>query len=147
MTESRHAIRQRPVQVFLSHSTADVVFARKLRNLLFQRANAQVFTDEDLSAGEDWKTRLRHELDAADVVVALLTPSSVDSNWVLHEIGAAWGLAKPIISVITRRDVLNKIPVSLKGTDVIELADVEGAKNADRFVKAFEEIMATANVA
>ena len=145
MSEVRHGNRQRPVRVFVSHSDADTVFARKLRNLLFQRANAQVFTTEELSAGERWETKLRHELAAADVVVALLTPASVDSSWVLHEIGAAWALEKPIIPVVTRRDVLNKMPVSLKGTTAIELADVDSAENADRFVQSFENSLATAN--
>jgi nucleoside 2-deoxyribosyltransferase len=148
MSEARHANHDRQLRVFLSHSSADVAFARKLRNLLFERANAQVFTDEDLSAGEDWITKLRLELDVADVVVALLTPASVDSKWVLHEIGAAWALEKPIVSVITRRDLLNKMPAALnKRANVIELVDVESARNADRFVKAFEDSVAAAHAA
>jgi nucleoside 2-deoxyribosyltransferase len=140
-------LQQRRIRVFVSHSNVDMVFARKLRNLLTQRANAQVFTTEELSAGGNWASKLRHELAAADVVVALLTPGSVDSSWVLHEIGAAWALQKPIIPVITRRDVLNKMPLSLQGSEAIELTDVENAKNADRFVGAFEDRLATAHIA
>jgi nucleoside 2-deoxyribosyltransferase len=116
MSAVTHSKQRRPVRVFVSHSNADLVFARKLGNLLSQRVNAQVFTTEDLSAGEKWETKLRHELASADVVLALLTPNSVDSSWVLHEIGAAWALGKPIISVITRRDVRNKMPVPLENT-------------------------------
>jgi len=129
--------------VFVSHSNVDMVFARKLRNLLSQRVNAQVFTTEDLSAGERWETKLRNELAATDVLVALLTPNSVHSSWVLHEIGAAWALEKPIIPVVTRRDVLNNMPVSLEGANVIELADVESADSSDKFVDAFEDWLAT----
>jgi hypothetical protein len=81
--------RKHPIRVFLSHSYDDMVLAKHLRNLLSHRANAQVFTTEELSAGEKWEAKLRDELDAADVVVALLTPQSVDSPWVLQEIGAA----------------------------------------------------------
>ena len=147
MSAVTHSKQRRPVRVFVSHSNADLVFARKLGNLLSQRVNAQVFTTEDLSAGEKWETKLRHELASADVVLALLTPNSVDSSWVLHEIGAAWALGKPIISVITRRDVRNKMPVPLENTKAIELTDVESKENADRFVGAFEDSLGAAHIA
>jgi len=123
-----------------------MVFARHVRNLLVYRANAQVFTTEDLSAGEKWQSKLRNELSSADVVVALLTPNSSTSSWVLQEIGAAWALKKPIIPVISRRDVLNNMPISLERVLTIELADVETPENADKFVDAFEESLAAAHL-
>ena len=52
MRQTRHSKHQR-VKVFISHSNVDMVFARHVRNLLFQRLNAQVFTTEELSAGEN----------------------------------------------------------------------------------------------
>jgi nucleoside 2-deoxyribosyltransferase len=115
MSQARHPKRQQ-VKVFISHSEVDSVFARHVRNLLVQRLNAQVFTTDDLSAAEKWEPKLRNELSAADVVVALLTPNSVESSWVLLEIGAAWALEKPIMPVVSRRDVLNKMPASLEGS-------------------------------
>lgn len=139
MRQTRHPKRQ-TVKVFISHSDVDMVFARHVRNLLVQRLNAEVFTTEDLSAGEKWESKLRNELSSTDVVVALLTPASVGSSWVLHEIGAAWALKKPIIPVVTRRDVLNKMPVSLETSQIIELGDVETPENADKFVDAFESL-------
>ena len=133
--------------MFFSHSNEDAVLAGKLRNLLTRRVNAQVFTTEELSAGEKWATKLRKELEAADVVLALLTPGSIDSSWVLLEIGAAWALQKLIVPVVTRRDILNKLPVSLGGAKVIEVTDLETPENADRFVNAFEESLAAAHIA
>jgi nucleoside 2-deoxyribosyltransferase len=124
----------------------DTVFARHVRNLLVERVNAEVFTTDDLSAGEKWEPKLRNELSSTDVVVALLTPNSVISSWVLHEIGAAWALEKPIIPVVARRDVLNKMPVSLEGAQVIELTNVDSRENADKFVDAFEESLAAAHL-
>ena len=94
-------------RVFLSHASVDNILARKIRNLLLRALDAKVFTTEDLSAGENWQSKLRQELSQSDYVVALLTPQSVRSNFLLHELGAAWALGKPIISLVTRRDVLN----------------------------------------
>jgi predicted nucleotide-binding protein len=82
MAGIRNSKTPRPVRVFLSHSDVDMVAARKLRNLLVYRENAEVFTADDLNAGEDWLSKLREMLTSADVVVALLTPDSVRSNFV-----------------------------------------------------------------
>jgi hypothetical protein len=136
--------KQQSVRVFVIHSDADMVFARKVRSLLVYRANAHVFTTEDLSAGEKWQSKLRNELTSADVVVALLTPNSLASSWVLQEIGAAWALKKPIMPVISRRDVLNNMPISLDRALTIELTDVDTPENAQKFVDAFEESLAAA---
>ena len=146
MRQARHPKRHQ-IKVYISHSELDTGFARHVRNLLVQRVNAEVFTGEDLSAAEAWQSKLRNELSSTDVVVALLTPSSVDNKWVLHEIGAAWALGKPIIPVLTRRDVLNKMPVSLERSHIIELSDVETPENAEKFVAAFEESLAAAHLA
>lgn len=146
MADLRHSGRQHPIRVFISHSEGDLVFARKLRNLLAHHGTAQVFSTDDLTAGDKWEGKLRNELSAADAVLVLLTPTSVHSSWVLHEIGAAWALEKPIIPVITRRDVLDELPVALARTQVIELGDVENPGNAEEFVRAFENSLAAAHI-
>jgi nucleoside 2-deoxyribosyltransferase len=145
MGKIRHP-KSQSIKVYISHAEVDMIFARHVRNLLVQRVNAQVFTTEDLSAGEKWQSKLRNELSSTDVVVALLTPNSVNNSWVLHEIGAAWALEKPIIPVVSRRDVLNEMPVSLERAHVIELTDVETREHADKFVGAFEESLAAAHL-
>jgi hypothetical protein len=146
MSEVKSSKRQQPVRVFVSHSPMDNVFARKVRNLLIRQPNVRVFISEVLSAGGGWESKLRNELAAADVVIALLTPDSVDSSWVLHELGAAWALQKPIIPVVTRRDVLNRMPVPLEGAQVLELEDLESSETAERFVRAFEDSLAAAHI-
>jgi hypothetical protein len=138
MAKDRNSAKPHPTRVFISHADVDMAAARKIRNLLVYRANADVFTAEDLSADENWENQLRDKLSAADIVVALLSPTSVHSSWVLHEIGAAWALGKIILPVVTGRDVLNNMLVLLANAHPIEMADVETAENADRFLGAFE---------
>ena len=124
-----------------------MVLGRKVRNLISQNFNARVFATEDLSAGEKWETKLRNELSAADVVVALLTPGSVASSWVMQEIGAAWALRKPIIPLVTRREVLNSMPISLEPYRAIELARVDKPEDVERFLSALDESLAAAHAA
>jgi hypothetical protein len=144
---ARHPRHEHRIKIFLSHASVDMVLGRKVRNLISQNFNAQVFATEDLSAGEKWETKLRNELSAADVVVALLTPGSVASSWVLQEIGAAWALRKPIIPLVTRREVLNSMPISLEPYQAIELAGVDKPEDVERFLAALDESLAAANAA
>ena len=106
--------RNRPVRVFLSYADADRTYARHLQELLSPFANFRVFTTDALSAGEDWTPKLREEIARSDVFVVLLSPSSVRSAWVLQELGAAWGLNKPIVPVLTQPEVRDTLSVALQ---------------------------------
>jgi nucleoside 2-deoxyribosyltransferase len=89
------------------------------------------------------------ELAHADVFVALLTPTSVIDSWLLQETGAAWALEKPIVPIVTRRDVLNNFPLALDPHAMIEIDyrdRLEDPKSADKFARAFEGTLATAHV-
>jgi hypothetical protein len=44
-----------------------------------------------LPVGVDTQVKLREEVNAAKVVVGLITPSSLNSHYVMFELGARWG--------------------------------------------------------
>jgi nucleoside 2-deoxyribosyltransferase len=133
-----------PLRIFVSHSADDAAFVRKLRNLLAHRTDARVFSADDLTPGSNWRTQLRNELAHADVVIAVLTPGALDSEWVQHEIGAAWVLQKPVLSIVTEADLLKKVPV--RSVQVFRIEDLEQPKGMDDFVRAFESVPATSQV-
>ncbi len=147
MSEGTQPTRGRSLRIFLSHAASDTILAQKLRKLLSRRVSGRIFITEEISAGEDWQSRLRNELAGADVVLALLTPQSVDSNWLLHEIGAAWALEKPIVAVVTRGDLLNQVPLAGREAVVVELKGLDTPKTADRSVHDFERVLATSHIA
>ena len=145
MSAIRKAKENQPIRVFVSHSAEDAVLAQQIRTLLSRRANSRVFATDEISAGEKWDARLRNELAAADIVVALLTPASVDSSWVLQEIGAAWGLRKLILPVVTTQSVLKRLPIALHGTTALQL-DMKTPEGNERFLEAFESTLATSQI-
>jgi hypothetical protein len=149
MSAGSNVREQKQIKVFLSYAYADIVNARKIRNLLFFALGLQVFLREDLTAGPNLRPRLRKELEQTDVFVALLTPSSVTDSELLQETGAAWGLQKPTVPIVTRRDVLNNFPIALdpQATITINHLDrLEDPENADKFVRAFENTLAASHV-
>lgn len=66
-----------------------------------QESGGEVFLDVyDIETGDDWQERLFQEIDAADELVALVTPFSRDRSWLWIEIGAAMKVRKPIRPIL-----------------------------------------------
>jgi hypothetical protein len=84
--------------VLISHSSKDVELATALIELL--KAGIGLLADQirctsvdgyRLPVGVDTASKLREEVNAAAVVIGLITPSSLSSHYVMFELGARWG--------------------------------------------------------
>ncbi len=84
--------------VFVSHSSADSVLARTCVELLEKALKLRAsqirctsVTGYGLAAGADTNEQLRQEIFGASAFIALITPTSAKSAFVLFELGARWG--------------------------------------------------------
>jgi TIR domain-containing protein len=85
--------------VFLSHAGDDIWVAEQIATHI-EACGATAFLDRrDISAGDNFKQRLHHEIDKCDELLALFTPWSRRRAWVRHEIGMADMLRKRIVCV------------------------------------------------
>jgi len=73
--------------------------------------------------------------------VPLITPESTSDNWLLQETGAAWGLGKPIVPIVTRRDTLNQFPIAIARHVALQPNDLDHSETADRFIREFEDTL------
>jgi hypothetical protein len=142
MNLTKQGKNKRPIRVFFSYATADNVYARKLHRILSHHLNLRIFTHEALSAGEDWKSKLKKELAQCDIFVVLLSPNSVDSAWVLQELGAVWMVGKPIFPIVTHQHLLAKIPVELRNAQIVNIKDLENPETINQIIESFEEQIA-----
>ena len=92
------------IRVFLSHSHADTDLAAALTDLMLRAlplSNPEVrctsVPGHKLPSGAHTSTQLRREIGQADVVVGLVSAASLDSLYVVFELGARWGSKKPLL--------------------------------------------------
>jgi hypothetical protein len=73
------------ISVFLSHSSKDKSFVRELADFLQKDGEIQVWLDErEIAPSQNIVSRIEHGLDS-DFILLILSPDSVDSNWVKEE--------------------------------------------------------------
>ena len=88
-------------RIFISHGSEDSWVASQIARRIRQDARAETFLDVfDIAKGDDFETKIFEMLPQCDELVALLTPWSVNRNWVWTEIGAARVLGKRILGVL-----------------------------------------------
>jgi hypothetical protein len=95
-------------RVFLSHSSHDTFIARHLRERI-RAINVDVWLDVvDLAGGEVVGTAVLEEIRRSDELLVLVSAASVNSHWVIAEVGIAMGTNKYITPML----------VSLKPSDL-----------------------------
>lgn len=99
--------RNENMQVFISHSSQDEVVAKRLVALLRAALNLPPSeircTSVDgyrLEVGADTGSQLRRELIEARSFIGIISKSSMNSAWVLFELGARWGAEKHLAPVL-----------------------------------------------
>jgi DNA-binding MarR family transcriptional regulator len=95
------------IKIFVSHTSADEELVRRLVELL--KAALRLPASEilcsslgghRLEGGTDIETAIREAVGSAGVLVAVVTPRSLESVYVLFELGARWHSGLPFIPLL-----------------------------------------------
>ncbi len=110
-------------QVFISYSERDREAMEKIRNSL-RRESLTVWTNTtDIQTGEDFQSAIDRGIEQTDNLVYLLSPDSVQSEYVRKELDYAVSLQKRIIPVLVRETSVDEIPKALQGVQYIDITD------------------------
>jgi len=116
------------LKIFISHSSVDVQLAESLANLL--RLALPLSPEEirctsvdgyRLPVGVDTDERLRREVRDSSIFLALITPTSIRSAYVLFELGARWGANLPLFPVLGRGASIESLDGPLSGINALSL--------------------------
>lgn len=120
------------VRLFISHASDDVELASRVvalfRAALNLPAAAVRCTSVDghrLEGGADTDETIRSEIASADAFVGILSSRSARSAYVLIELGARWGLNKPLLPLLAPGTPPSVLGGPLAGKNAL-CADSEG---------------------
>jgi TIR domain len=132
------------MKIFISYAEPDQVFAKDLARRLSQEGLAVWNPHEELSPGDNWASEIGEALAQSDAVLVLLSPDSVGSEWVRHEIEYALGSMKlqdRLLPVVVRPT--EKIPWILERLRPVRIED-DPLAVGERVVKRLKQ-MSTAS--
>ena len=86
--------------VFISYSSKDREIAAEMTGLIEALGVSVFLAERSITPGELWSERIRLALQGCDAALVLLTPDSVERQWVMAEIGALWALEKPFVPAV-----------------------------------------------
>jgi len=106
---SATASNERAISIFISHSSKDIELAEAMTELM---RLGIALTEEDIrctsvdgyrfEVGAETDTQLKRELKNSKAFIGLITPSSIQSAYVLFELGARWGADLHLAPVLAR---------------------------------------------
>lgn len=156
------------MKIFVSHSSVDKVVAeafvqllRTALNLASKDIRCTSVEGYKLSAGANSNEQLRTEVFGCELFVALLSPASMKSVYVMFELGARWGTKRHLAPIRICGTQSGELKAPLSGIHAIDgtsesdlhqlLADMgtslsSPAENAAAYSKALREFIKKAKV-
>ena len=105
---------EKKFSVFISHASSDQDWAKAFAESLRQHGQ-QVWLDrEALSAGDSIQHQIETRLRESNIIVLLWNPNSLHRSNLFFEIGAAMGMGKAVVPVLSQDMDLSTLPPALR---------------------------------
>ena len=131
------ADQETKAQVFISYSRKDINFARRLASDL-EEAGFDVWWDiSDLKGGDDWVRFIPTAIQASQYFVVLLSPSSIQSEWVAKEYSFALRLRKKVVPAMIKPC---EVPFALNTINYVDFVHEEYATALNKLLLALDSV-------
>lgn len=117
----------RPVRIFIAYSTHDLSFKEEIRKRLkplLRAGKVTVWDNWDIEAGANWDTVIQENLRQADLILLLLSPDALDSDY-FYEVEAPIALQRHkageaiTVGVLLRPCVLKHTPFEFEQYELL----------------------------
>lgn len=106
LIEPEYLLPTQPGFLFISYSRVDEDFAKKLAGDL-NRHDIPIWLDDlALRAGDNWPQIIAAAIDKCRAMLVIISPESMDSQWVERELSLADKKGKPVLPVLYRHTPL-----------------------------------------
>lgn len=133
------------MKVFISHAAADTALAREVSDAL-KKAGLDVWDGTEILPGENWAAKVGEALQEAQAMVVLLTPASLRSSHVKHEIAYALGDKSynrrliPVLAASPEQLSKEEIPWILKNLQIVSLfKDEHNERGLEKIAQVIKE--------
>lgn len=117
---------RRPEELFLSHASSDHRFTQRLADVLSDHGLKPWFSAKNIGNATQWHNEIGKALERCDWFIVVLTPNSVKSKWVQHELLYALNhdrYADRVIPLLKKRCDFEKLSWTL---DQLQRVDFTG---------------------
>ena len=128
-------------QIFISHSSKDNAFAKKLYQDLLSEGY-WVWMDPDLKEATKWKPQIEDNLEKSNRFIVLISSHSVRSKWVIHEGSMAYAFKQHIIPIRIEASgnyTSADLPVWIQETQLFNM--VEGGTDYQNQFKRLQQLL------
>ena len=108
--------------IFISYSKKDSPFVHNLADDLANRG-VDVWIDRSIGGGEEWRETIIRNLKKAKGVIIVVSPNSIDSDWVNHEGSVAFGWGKKLFPILL--EPVSKFPPWLEEIQYIDFFNTD----------------------
>ncbi|MDP3305948.1 MAG: toll/interleukin-1 receptor domain-containing protein, partial [Erysipelotrichaceae bacterium] len=134
------------MKIFISHSHQNSAAAKALVDMLLSSLSLE---DNDilctsvpghqLRFGKSIAELLKKDINLAPAFIALISKQSLNSDWVLFELGAAWGLDRVIYPILGPDLHINDLPGPLSHLPCIEIGSTDASSRMSDLIQQLAE--------
>ena len=116
-------MNSRPVFISYAHEPESRALARALATRL-RRDGVSVWLDEwELQPGEEWQSKVKAALEESKTILAIVSKSSLESEWLQSELKCALAQDKVVIPVLNEKAGFSDIPEWLRDRQAVTPLD------------------------
>ncbi|GEM_PF-2247057 len=118
------------MDIFISHSSKDVLYAKILIQIIRKAFNIKSglirctsVPGYKLKVGANTDSQLKKEIFAAKAFIGIITKESINSTYVLFELGARWGVGLPLIPLLCDQNGSSLLSGPIKNINALSALD------------------------